>query len=147
MFLKLQKKKKSENHNNVSKCFAELHIEGQVNILAVQSKLEAIAFKTKMECSHAKNPFTDHQPKTLTTEDVVQHISSDKPLFSVEADGGSRSLRDVPHGHGKLETVTGEVVYNGDWCKGKRTTLLSQVFVRLPCKSMIYFLTFTNSVQ
>ena len=116
MFLKLQK---TVTIFNVSICFAELHTGGQVNILAVQSKLETIAFKTKMECSHAQNPFTNHQPKPSTTEDVVQHISSDKRSLSVGADSGSRTLRNVPHGRGKLKTVTGEMVYSGEWCKGK----------------------------
>lgn len=56
--------------------------EPRANMLAVQSLLEEIAFKNKMECGYARNPFTNKQLKASTTEDVLQHVYHDKLPFS-----------------------------------------------------------------
>ena len=91
----------------------------QVNMLAVQSEVEDISFKTKMVCSHARNPFTCQQLKASTTEDVVQHISEDKrPLSTRTVNSAACSQRELPHGLGTLKTVAGKLVYSGDWRKG-----------------------------
>lgn len=93
--------------------------EGKVNMVSVQSKLEDIAFKKKMECSYAKNPYTNHQLRLAISEDVVQHISTNNNLFNAGTNGGDDSVCVLPHGQGKLKTLSGEMVYNGEWCKGK----------------------------
>lgn len=100
--------------------FQDLYSEELVNMFSVQSKLEDIAFKKKMECSYARNPYTNHQLRQATSEDVVQHISRNENSFNMVTNGGDAdNVRELPHGRGKLKTVTGEVVYNGEWCKGK----------------------------
>ncbi|CAH3025695.1 unnamed protein product [Porites evermanni] len=100
---------------------SDLYSEGLVNMVSVQSKLEDIAFKKKMECSYARNPYTNHQLRQATSEDVVQHISRNKNSLNMVTNGGdAHNVRELPHGRGKLKTVTGEVVYNGEWCKGQR---------------------------
>ena len=88
-------------------------------MLTVQSKLEAVTFKTKMECNYAQNPFTSQQLKPSTSEDILQHISVDKVPSDLEPDGGACSGRELPHGRGTLRTATGEFIYSGDWYKGK----------------------------
>lgn len=97
--------------------------ESQVNILAVQSAVEGIAFKSKMVCNYVRNPFTSQQLKASTTKDVVQHISEDKRPLNIRAvNSVARSQRELPHGYGSLKTVTGKLVYSGDWRKGKNLT-------------------------
>jgi len=98
----------------------ELHVGGQVNMLVVQSKLEAITLKTKIECDYARNPFTNQHLKPSTSEDVIQRMSVDKRPFGTGADGGVSSPRELPHGRGILESATGEFIYSGDWREGKR---------------------------
>ena len=103
--------------------FAELYVKGQVNMMAIESKLAEIAFKTKMECNYARNPFTNQNLEPSTSEDVLQHMSADERSFSDGADGSACSLRQLPHGCGTLKTATGEFVYSGGWCIGKRKRL------------------------
>jgi len=92
----------------------------QINMLAVQADLEEIVFKSKTFCDHARNPFTSEQLKASSSEDVIQHISEEKGPFSVRAvNSGACSQRKLPHGYGSLKTVTGKVVYSGDWRKGE----------------------------
>ena len=94
--------------------------EPQINMLAVQADLEEIVFKNKMLCDHARNPFTSEQVEASSSEDVIQHISEEKGPFSVRAVNiGACSQRKLPHGYGSLKTVTGKVIYSGDWRKGK----------------------------
>ena len=87
-------------------------------MLEVQSKLEAIAFNTSMECNYARNPFTNQHLMPSTSEDVIRQMPVDKRPFSTGADGGVSSLRQLPHGRGNLETVRGETIYSGNWCEG-----------------------------
>ena len=54
----------------------------RADILAVQSFLEEVIFKNRVECGYVRNPFTNKQPKASTTEDVVQHVYYDKLPFS-----------------------------------------------------------------
>ena len=96
--------------------YTELHGGRQVNMLTVQSKLEEIVFKTKMECNYARDPYTKGNFKASTSEDVLQHTSAIKGPFGV---GTACSPRKLPHGCGTLETATGEIIYSGDWLKGK----------------------------
>ncbi|XP_078372534.1 uncharacterized protein LOC144656167 isoform X2 [Oculina patagonica] len=100
----------------------ETHREPQVNMLAVQCNLEDIMFKNKMKCSYARNPFTNKQVKASTSEDVVQHVSERQRSLSGTAvtSYSASSLRKLPHGRGSLKTAMGKIVYQGDWCKGKR---------------------------
>ena len=89
-------------------------------MLAVQADLEGIVFKSKMLCDHARNPFTSEQLKASSSEDVIQHTSEEKGPFSVRAvNSGVCSQRKLPHGYGSLKTVTGKVIYSGDWRKGE----------------------------
>ena len=89
-------------------------------MLAVQTDLEEIVFKSKMLCDHARNPFTSEELKASSSEDVIQHISKEKGPFSVRAvNSGACSHRKLPHGFGSLKTATGKVIYSGDWQKGK----------------------------
>lgn len=111
---------------SVVSLFTSLSIESPtvtgppVNMLAVETELEDIVFKTKMLCNHARNPFTSQQLKASSSEDVIQHVSEDKRPFSVRAvNNGACSQRQLPHGYGNLKTVTGKVVYSGDWRKGE----------------------------
>lgn len=93
--------------------------EGKVNMVSVQSKLEDITFKKKMECSYAQNPYTNHQLRLAISEDVVQHMSTNNNWFNAGTNGGDESVCVLPHGQGKLKTLSGEMVYNGEWYKGK----------------------------
>lgn len=98
--------------------FAELHIGEQVDLLAVQSKLEQVAFKTEMEGNYYRNPFTEHGLKPQSSTAVIQSL--------MEANGSFRSSRrELPHGRGTLKTVTGDFIYSGDWRRGSVRLLLS----------------------
>ena len=93
--------------------------EPQIDMLAVQADIEEIVFKSKMSCGHARNPFTSEELEASSSEDVIQHISEEKGLFSVRSvDSGACSQRKLPHGYGILKTVTGKVIYSGEWQKG-----------------------------
>lgn len=93
----------------------------QVNILTVRSDLEEIAFKTKMPCYYARNPYTNQEVKAITSDDVLHHVCQDeRPLSSRTVKVGTSGQRELPHGFGTLKTVTGKLLYKGDWCRGKR---------------------------
>ena len=66
--------------------------EGKVNMVSVQSKLEHIAFKKKMECSYAQNPYTNHQLRLAISEDVVQHMSTNNNWFNAGTNGGDDNV-------------------------------------------------------
>ncbi|KAL9969405.1 hypothetical protein ACROYT_G021622 [Oculina patagonica] len=94
--------------------------ETQVNVLTVQSKLEGIAFDTHMECSYARNPFNRFSLKAATSKDVIQLF------FAAE----------LPHGHGSLyKTTDDNLIYSGDWYKGKRHGKGEGLILSLPCNS------------
>ena len=97
---------------------SDLYTNRKVDMREVQSKLEAITFKTKMECSYARDPFSSKYLKPSTSEDLLQHIPPRRHVSFQEAD--SCSLREFPHGRGILKTATGEFIYSGDWCRGKK---------------------------
>ena len=87
----------------------------------VQSKLEAITLKTKMECSYTRDPFSSKHLKPSTSEDILQYIPPHRHVSILGGEGGdSCSLREFPHGRGILKTATGEFIYSGDWCRGKK---------------------------
>lgn len=99
--------------------FAEVQTEAGVNMVAVQADLEEIAFKNRMECSYARNPFSSQRHfQVSTSEDVIQHVTTvrDKNPFCV-----GTAVRQLPHGHGNLKTVTGKLLYSGKWRKGKHS--------------------------
>lgn len=97
---------------------SDLYTNRKVDMREVQSKLEAITFKTKMECSYARDPFSSKHLKPSTSEDLLQHIPPDRHVSFLEAD--SCSLRELPHGRGILKTATGEFIYSGGWFRGKK---------------------------
>lgn len=118
--------------------------EPEVKMLAVQSALEEIAFKTKMVCNHARNPFTSQQLKASTTEDVIQHISEDKRPLNIRAVNSVACFqRKLPHGNGSLKTVRDKIIYSGDWRKGKSFLLclwkLISFWSVLSCVSTLSF--------
>ena len=98
---------------------AELNCEELADFLLVQSKFEEITLKNKMDCSYARNPFSNKQPKMATNEDVLQGTNFRRTFLSGTDEFISiRVWRDVPHGSGSLKTSCGEPVYSGDWCEG-----------------------------
>lgn len=86
-------------------------------MLEIQSKLEKITLKTKLECTYARNPYSSQHLKPSTSADVLQHISARKRPFSSGFDG-LVSVQELPHGRGTLKTTSDELLYTGDWCKG-----------------------------
>lgn len=97
-------------------CFyAEVQTNAQVNMLAVQYDLEEIAFNTKMDCGYARNPFSSQLLKVSSSVDVIHHTSL-KVRGNSAVGAGKRVL---PNGRGSLKTVTGKLVYSGEWRKGK----------------------------
>ena len=86
--------------------FSELRSEEEVDMLAVQSKLDEVTFKckTRMECNYARNPFSNQPLEPSTNIDVLHFRSA---LVEI-----------LPHGRGILETTTGDFIYSGDWCRG-----------------------------
>ena len=85
-------------------------------MITFQYDLEEITFKKKMECNYIRNPFSDLHV-TSTSEDVVHHVFvRDKCFVSVGA-----AAKRLPHGSGILKTLSGKVLYSGEWCKGKFT--------------------------
>lgn len=117
--------------------------EPQINVLDVQADLEEIVFKSKMLCDHARNPFTSEQLMASSSEDVIQHISEEKGPFSVQAvNNGACSQRKLPHGHGSLKTVTGKVIYSGEWQKGEMISSELTALLRYisKCASIEFFL-------
>ncbi|KAK2558043.1 MORN repeat-containing protein 3 [Acropora cervicornis] len=95
----------------VRNCKPKVH----VNMITFQYDLEEITFKKKMECNYIRNPFSDLHV-TSTSEDVVHHVFvRDKCFVSVGA-----AAKRLPHGSGILKTLSGKVLYSGEWCKGKR---------------------------
>lgn len=93
----------------------------QVKMPTIRANLEEIALKTRMLCYYARNPFTSHQVKAMTSKDVLQRLCQvDGPLSSQVVNGRARGQRKLPHGHGSLKAVTGRLLYRGDWCRGMR---------------------------
>ena len=109
---------------------SDLYTSGKVDMREVQSKLEAITFKTKMECSYARDPFSSKHLKPSTSEDLLQHIPPRRHVSFQVAD--SCSLRELPHGRGILKTVTGEFIYSGDWFRGEKECVKFLHFSYLP---------------
>ena len=83
----------------------------EIEFDTVQSQLEDIAFKKKKRCSYARNPFSNECVRA-SSQDVIQHDFNNKD--------GTRKL---PDGRGTLETLTGQVVYKGEWREGGLRTL------------------------
>ena len=81
-------------------------------MLAIESKLDVIAFKKKMECGYARNPFSSQDIKASSNEDVLQHLNK-HPFIQ-----GANRVRELPHGRGTLKSATGDLIYTGDWCRG-----------------------------
>ena len=84
----------------VSLYFSESKCEERVDMLAVQSKLDEVTFKTQMGCNYARNPFSNQPLQLSTSIDVLHFVGL------------------LPHGRGTLETTTGDFIYSGDWCRG-----------------------------
>ena len=105
--------------NNLLSCPCYFTESRQVNILTVRSDLEEIAFKTKMPCYYARNPYTNQEVKAITSDDVLHHVCQDeRPLSSRTVKVGTSGQRELPHGFGTLKTVTGKLLYKGHWCRG-----------------------------
>ena len=104
---------------------AELNCEEVADFLLVQSKFEEITLKNKMDCTYARNPFSDEQPKMATNEDVLRGTSV-RPSFMSGTDEFIINFvwRDIPHGSGSLKTPSGEPLYSGDWCEGTANLII-----------------------
>lgn len=114
----LKIKNKMHFINNLLSCPCSFTESNQLNMLTVLSKLEEIAFRTKMPCYYARNPFTSQEVKAITSDDVVHHVCQDKRPFSKAVSIRASGQRELPHGYGSLKTVTGKLLYTGDWCRG-----------------------------
>lgn len=102
----------------------ELYVKQEINddkvdMLEIQSKLDEITLKTKLECNYVRNPYSGQHLKPSTSTDVLRHILRKRP-FSLGFDGDFASVRELPHGRGTLKTTSDELLYTGDWCKGQR---------------------------
>ncbi|KAK2558105.1 Radial spoke head 10-like protein B [Acropora cervicornis] len=77
--------------------------------------------KNKMDCAYARNPFFNKQPKRGTNEDILRGTDVRPSIFAETDEFTDNSFwRHIPHGRGTLKTASGEPIYSGDWCKGKR---------------------------
>lgn len=94
--------------------FTELFTRRDINMLAVESTLDVIAFKKKMECGYARNPFSSEAIKASSNKDVLQHLNK-RPFIQ-----GANRVRELPHGRGTLKSATGKLIYSGDWCRGTK---------------------------
>ncbi|XP_067050295.1 uncharacterized protein [Acropora muricata] len=101
----------------------ELNCKEFADFLLVKSKFEerTLINKNKMDCTYARNPFSNKQPRRATNEDILQGRNVRPSILA-----GSNEFtdnwfwRDIPHGSGSLKTPSGEPIYSGDWCEGKR---------------------------
>lgn len=56
----------------------------------------------------------------MTSKDALRCVCQvNGPVTSQVVSNRARGQRKLPHGHGSLKTVTGRLLYRGDWCRGK----------------------------
>ena len=100
----------------------------QDNMQTVGANLEEIALKTTMLCCYARNPFTSFQVKAITSKDALKCICQVNGPVTSQAVSEVRGQQKLPHGYGSLKTVTGRLLYRGDWFRGKYLGQLSDWF-------------------
>lgn len=100
----------------------------QDNMQTVGANLEEIALKTTMLCHYARNPFTSFQVKAMTSKDALKCVCQVNGPVTSQAVSEVRGQRKLPHGYGSLKTVTGRLLYRGDWFRGKYLGQLSDWF-------------------
>ncbi|XP_068696848.1 uncharacterized protein [Montipora foliosa] len=94
--------------------------EELAHFLVLQSKFEEMTLKKKVDCIYARNPYCNGQHIPATSEDILQGTNVQSSFRSGASAYTKWCSRNIPHGHGTLKTSSGEHIYSGDWCRGKR---------------------------
>ena len=100
---------------------AELNCKELADFLLVKSKFEerALINRNKMDCTYARNPFSNKQPGWATNEDILQGTNVPPSIAAGTNEFTDNWFwRDIPYGSGSLKTPSGEPIYSGDWCEG-----------------------------
>ena len=98
-----------------------MNCEELADFLLVKSKFEEMTpiNKNKMDCTYARNPFSNKQPQRATNEDILRGTDVRPPrLTGTDEFTDSWIWRDIPHGSGSLKTPSGEPIYSGNWFEG-----------------------------